>query len=146
MASRRSKHRAGFGTAPRRRGGRPVVAWALVAALVVQVLGAVAFSSPSLAHSLAAPEPPEAGTPICTAQGIVFVGEDGRSNPAVPKHKEFCVFCLPLLQASKVPTTPADPLGDNGTRSTLVPPPVLGSGIGSGRVWGASFPQAPPSI
>ncbi|MEO5337854.1 MAG: hypothetical protein H7841_13335 [Magnetospirillum sp. WYHS-4] len=129
-----------------RRGGHRqlVVAWTLAVALIAQVLGATAFPGNSLAHFPPADVLGE-GMEVCTPQGIVIVGRDGPLTPSHAKHKETCVFCLPLMQAAKMPAAPLD-LADVAMSGPIaIPPRRVASGVGSPRVWGASFPQAPPS-
>lgn len=120
--------------------GRRVVAWMMLAALMLQV--AAFATGPAMAANAGASDRIE----VCTIAGMVVLDSQGQQAlPSADRHGQFCAFCLPLLhggslaaEATAVPPLtvaftlphPPSPAAD----AIVVPLPLAG----------AASPQAPP--
>lgn len=88
---------------------REASAWLGLFAVVLNLLAGLGLSTSPVNASPLPPASVFAATVICTAQGMMVLGEDGKlapagsslpASPSLPAyHGPACVFCLPLMQS-----------------------------------------------
>lgn len=86
---------------------------------------------------------------VCTTQGMVVLGADGKPSPAderAASHTDLCAFCLPLMHAGGEPQAVSLAFGvhpalDAGSFAAVVQAPMPPA-----RPEGVSSPRAPPLL